>query len=246
VLEVFATRPRVILADIARASGLSEATALRYVASLRRRGWVTQDDSGAYSLGVPVFHLGQFAVNSLDIRKLALPHMSGLLDTYQETVNLAICNDRQLFVIEVLESTRTIKTGAGLGDRDVWHASALGKAVLAHLDEAEVHTLLKATGMPGLTATTLTTLALMDENLTRVRERGYALDDGESEIDLRCVAAPIFDRRGLPTFAMSVSGPASRLSLELLGEIGVRLCSATQSISQALGHVAPPPGRAEA
>ena len=120
------------LAEVARATGLSDATALRYLASLARNDLVEREaETGRYRLGIRLFQLGQRALGDRDPRRAALPFMKGLLERFEETVNLAMRNRQELVLVEVLESRRSIKKGASVGDRDTWHSSALGKAILA-------------------------------------------------------------------------------------------------------------------
>lgn len=231
ILEAFESGPELSLAEISRSTGLGEPTALRYVTSLGTHGLLERDeDTGRYRLGLRLFQLGADALRGRDPRALALPHMRRLLERFQESVNLAMHHGDELILIEVLESTRSIRRGAYLGERDVWDTSALGKAILAHVEPEEARRLLTTGASP---------MPDIDEwrtRLERVRERGFAVDDAESQDDLRCVGAPIFDRHGQPRYAMSVSGPASRVTREDAEEIGMILRTAAGEISAALGH----------
>jgi IclR family acetate operon transcriptional repressor len=232
ILEAFEDSTELSLADVSRASGLSEATALRYATSLTTHGLLERNGrTGRYRLGMRLFLLGGHALRDRDPRSAALPHMQRLRERFDETVNLATRNGDELILIEVLESRRPIRKGAHLGERDRWATSALGKAILAHLAESEARLLLA-----GEVSTDFDLDRLLAE-LGVIRARGYAVDNGECEPDLRCVAAVIFDRVGTPCHALSVAGPESRLALRSVPTIGVELRDAAATISASLGHL---------
>jgi DNA-binding IclR family transcriptional regulator len=225
------------LAEVGRRAGLSEATTLRYLATLSRHELVERDSLGRYRLGIALFRLGQQALGNSDPRKVALPYMDRLLAEFEETVNLAMRHGDRLVVIEVVESQRSIKKGASIGENDVWHASALGKAILAHLAEDEAVDIVKRSELTRFTARTLTSPATLSKAFEEVRRLGYATDDEEFEEGLRCVAAPVFDQRSRPNYALSVSAPASRLPQDLVPVVGEALGVAARAISSGLGHL---------
>ena len=232
ILGAFEHSTKLSLADLSRATGLSEATALRYATSLTTHGLLERDpDSGRYGLGMRLYLLGENALRGRDPRGTALPHMHRLRDRFEETVNLAMRNGDELILIEILESPRSIRTGANLGERDEWGTSALGKAILAHVDESEARALLGKAPPLGFDARTV--LA----QLASVRTAGYSVDNGECQPDLRCVGAPIFDREGVPRYALSVSGPGSRITVESVPTIGAELREVAATISATLGHL---------
>lgn len=237
ILNVFDDHQPLTQAEIARATGLSEATALRYLATLARHRVVERDSgSGRYRLGLRLFQLGEHALVDRDPRQVALPFMEQLLARFDETVNLALRNADALVLIEALESGRSIKKGASVGDPDVWHASAVGKAILASLEEDEVRGLLKRVGAPRYTPKTFTSYKALAPELKRVRELGYAVDDEEGEEGLRCVGAPIFDRREGARYAISVSAPANRLPHDAIPEVGEQIKAAAAAVSARLGY----------
>ena len=232
ILEAFRDATDLSLAELSRASGLSEATALRYASSLTTHGLLERDPgSGRYTLGMRLFLLGEDALRGRDPRGAALPHMRRLRDLFSETVNLAMRNGDELILIEVVESPRSLRLGANLGERDEWGSSAVGKAILAQLEEGEARLLLNET-MPRRDDA-----ASILAQLPRARKRGYAVDDGECKPGLRCVGAPIFDRTGAPRYALSVAGPSGRITMASVPAIGAELREAAAAISAELGHL---------
>ena len=146
---------------------MPESSALRYLATLAGRGVVEHDGNGAdsrYRLGIALFSLAERALGNTDVRALALPLMQGLLDRFQETVNLAIFRQRRLVIIESLEGLRSIRQGARVGEQDRLRSTALGKAILATYADNEALALLRAEPVERLTARTITSNdAMLDE-----------------------------------------------------------------------------------
>jgi IclR family acetate operon transcriptional repressor len=235
ILACFEATARLRLTDVARETGLSEATALRYLTTLGRHGFVERDAAGAYALGIRVFKLGRRALGRPDVRKLALPHLERLLQRFGETVNLAVRQGEEVVIIDVLESSQSIRKGASIGESDSWHCSGLGKAILATLPPAEARALLARLGLPRATGRTLTTVEALEADLQAIRARGYAVDDEEAEDGLRCVAAAVRDHHGRARYAISVSGPANRLTLELVPALGPEVARAADGVSRGLG-----------
>src|SRR5690242_13278022 len=166
------------LASLAAAAKLSQATTLRYVATLVQSGVVEKEPAdGSYRLGLGLLLLWERAVGDLDPRKVAAPYMDALLDAHRETVNLAAFSHGRLVLIESREGLHPIKMGARIGQEDPLHATGVGKAILAHLGVEERRALLEAHGLPRLTEATITDLATLELELERVREQGYAIDD---------------------------------------------------------------------
>ena len=236
VLDVFDRPASLALVDIARAANLSEATTLRYVSSLAAHGLLERDELGRYRLGLALFRLGERALQAHDPRRLALPVMEELLAEFQETVNLGIGRNDELILIEAVESTHSIRKGAAVGERDHWHASALGKALLAVLPVERRCALLERQERPALTTRTLTEIDDLLAELELVHARGYAVDDEESEEGLRCVGAAIRDHRGAASFALSISGPVNRLDAARMREAGKAVSYAAARLSARLGY----------
>lgn len=234
------------LADLARAAGLSEATAMRYLATLDAGDFAERDaTNGRYRLGLGVLVLGERALGDVDPRPLVLPYMEQLRTAYGQTINLAAFREDRIVLIEVLEGIRSIRSGARVGEEDALHSTALGKAILALLPRERALELLRSRGMAPATDRTITSLDQMEPELDRVAGLGYAIDDEEGEAGLRCVGVAIRDRRGRPAYGLSISAPTATFSTETAMKVGPKLAKLTGELSRRLGYqgTAPRSGR---
>ncbi len=232
------------LGTLALASGLSQPTTLRYLSTLVGTGVVDRDPvDGSYRLGLGFLLLWERAVGDLDPRQVAGPYMEALRDAHGETVVLGAYSRDRLLLIDAREGLHAIKMGARIGHEVPLHSNGVGKAILAHLDAEKRRTLLEQHGLPAVTKNTIVEPAELERELTLVRERGYAIDDEESTIGLRCVAVPIFDRQGDPTFALAVSAPTANVPREALDEIGREMVTLTDTLSARFGYSGSTVGR---
>jgi IclR family acetate operon transcriptional repressor len=132
-------------------------------------------------------------------------------------VNLGILSGDNIVYLDILESPKTVRLAARVGDRDMVHATALGKAIAAQLPEAEVRALLQRTGLPRRTANTITRAADFIKHLELVRRHGFAIDDQENDVEGRCVAIVVPAPR--VQYAISVSGITSRFPMSKTADV---------------------------
>ncbi|HEX4297606.1 MAG TPA: IclR family transcriptional regulator [Devosia sp.] len=236
VLKALEQAPEQSLDQVARASGLNESTALRYLLSLGKHELVERNEaSGRFRLGLSLFRLGTRSIGYRDIVTLSLPVMERLLAEFGESVNLATRQQGQVVLLKVLESAVPTRKGAKAGETDTWHATSLGKAMLSAMEAAEVVALVGSEPMAGITPNTLLRHDDLLRDLQRTMQRGYAIDDEESVEGLRCVGAAIRDHAGVPRYALSVSGPKSRMPYQRTEEIGTALVAGAAEVSKGLG-----------
>ncbi len=200
------------LSDLTGATGLPMPTIHRLLRTLLRHGYVRQLPSRRYALGPRLINLGVSASSMLS--DWAKPWLTGLVDNLGETANLCMLDgDRATYVAQI-PSRHTMRTFTEVGRRVYLHSTGVGKALLAQLDDVQVGELVGRTGMPPATANTITDPDELTAELGRIRAAGFSVDEGEQEIGVRCVAVPIPDA---PTpIAISVSGPAARLTPEMV------------------------------
>ena len=237
VLDALAAKGSMSLTELCQQLDQPKSSVFRYLVTLEEHGYVRRSRNGDdYSLGLKLIELGRAVTNQFTVHEVALPAMRHLLDTFRETVNLAILETGKIVYLEILEGTHSIRMAARPGQRDFAHSTAIGKAILAYSTSAEVEAVVKRHGLPALTPATLTTYEGLLAELERVRAGGYAVDNIENEPGVRCVAAPIFNHYGSPIAAISLSGPADRVFGAKVELMGRALIEATQTISQQLGH----------
>ena len=225
------------LEQVARGAGLSESTALRYLMSLAKHDLVERNArTGTFRLGLRLFRLGTLAVDRRDVVGIARPTMEQLLKTFGESVNLATRQQGNIVLVSVLDSPNPVRKGARAGETDAWHSTGLGKSLLAAMPEAEAREILESIRLTRFTPNTLASPEQLWKDLKSTRARGYAIDDEESNEGLRCVAAAIRDHDGNATYAISVSGPKSRMSYSRIQEIGHALAERAAELSNDLGH----------
>ena len=199
---------RLPITDLAQRSDLSLGTVHRLLASLAARGYVRQDSDRRYALGTALLPLGDAATRLLS--SWALPFLSQLAEQCGETANLAVLEDDHVIYVAQAPGRHRMRMFTEVGRRVLPHSTAVGKVLLAWQDEDHVRRVLTRLGLPVRTPNTLTTLAAFEQELAAVRERGWAVDDEEEEIGVRCMAVPVGPGVGAVA-AVSVSAPASRL-----------------------------------
>lgn len=213
LLELLADRGgQATLSDLAAASGLPLPTIHRLVRTLVSRGYVRQDPSRRYALGPRLIRLGETA--SQMFGRWARHHLTELVSEVGETANLAVLDTDQVVYVAQAPSAHALRMFTEVGARVHAHCTGVGKALLAQLDDDAVREITRRTGLPPSTEHTITDVTALLEHLHTVRERGYAVDDGEQELGVRCVAVPV---PSAPTrTALSVSGPPARVTDELI------------------------------
>jgi DNA-binding IclR family transcriptional regulator len=193
-------------------------------------------DTGRYRLGLKLFELGSKAIGSLDLRRHAKPYLDRLQRELGETVFLCLLDEGQVFYIEKIESQQSVRTACTVGSRAPAYCTAVGKAMLAELTDAEVNQIVRRSGLRAVTPNTITTNSALKAELKAIRRRGFAIDNEEKELGLRCVSAAVRGDSGKMLAALSVSGPAFRVTQERVPEIGVAVKQAATDLSYELGY----------
>jgi IclR family transcriptional regulator, acetate operon repressor len=200
----------VPLSRLAADSGLPLSTIHRLVRTLVARGYVRQLPSRRYVLGPRLIHLGESSSRTLGT--WARPHLTDLVDGTGETANLAMLDgDRVVYVAQV-PSRHSMRMFTEVGRRVHLHCTGVGKALLAQLPRETAREIVTRAGMPRRTPHTITDPDHLMDELARIAEQGYSLDDGEQEIGVRCVAVPVLGGPGQT--AISVSGPEGRVPMD--------------------------------
>lgn len=232
ILEAMADAGGVVaLSRLADDTDLPLPTIHRIVRTLVELGYVRQQQNRLYSLGPRLIRLGE--TTSRMLGPGARRHMARVVDELGESVNLAILDgDEIVYVGQVQPQTNSMRMFTEVGARALPHCTAVGKAILASSSEEEVRSLVARTGMPRRTTHTLTTPEALLGELERTRERGYALDEQEQELGVRCVAVAV---PGAPReMAVSMSGPLTRMGDDVVAKAAPLLRGAAAEIGAEL------------
>lgn len=224
--------------EIGRRLGLARSTVYRLLATLATGDFVSRDPSDArrYRLGFKITELASSLLDSIELRQQALPFLTELRDIAQETVHLVVMDQGQVAYIDKVECSKAVRMHSAVGRRGYVHCTAVGKAMLSCMSERAVERILAQQGLPACTPNTITDRQTLLLELEKVRRQGYAVDDIENEEGIRCLGAPVFDHLGRPAAALSVSGPAYRLSMERVRELADVVMSTASRISRQLGY----------
>ena len=224
------------LSSLADSTGLAPSTAHRLLSSLRESGFAQQDsETSLWHIGAKAFTVGNAFLRGRSYVALARRHMRDLVDRAGETANLAALDQNEAVYLTQIECNEMMRAFARPGARVPLHCSAVGKALLSALPAAEAESIIAAAGLPRLTERTLVTQDALRADLEETRRRGFAIDDGEHAIGLRCVAATILREGGRPLAALSISGPAARVDDDKLGSLGRLVAETCRQLTRELG-----------
>ncbi|MEC3976331.1 IclR family transcriptional regulator [Amycolatopsis sp. H20-H5] len=215
------------LSELATLSGLPMPTIHRLIRTLVALGYVRQNTNRRYALGARLIRLGENA--SMQFGAWAKPLLAELVEEVGETANLAVLERDEVVYVAQVPSKHSMRMFTEVGRRLLPHGTGVGKAMLAHLPDADVEALLGRTGMPAYTEHTFTDEAALKVELKKIAKQGYALDEAEQELGVRCVAVNV---PGAPApAAVSVSGPSGRLTMEAVS----RIAPVVQRVAATLG-----------
>jgi IclR family transcriptional regulator, acetate operon repressor len=224
------------LSEVAGHVGLPNSTAHRLLTTLQNERYVRFDsERSVWLIGVQSFCVGTAFVRSRDLVTIARPYMRRLMEQSGETVNLAISDRGEVIYIAQVETQKMMRAIAGPGGRAPMHCSGVGKALLAAADDAVAEKLMANMELHRETAQTLITVQDLQRDLVQVRAQGYAVDNEENAIGLRCVAAVIYDEHGAPLAALSVSGPTARITEQRIPLLGEAVAGIAAEITAEIG-----------
>lgn len=239
ILEVLSDQETGLgLSEISNQIDLHKSTVHRLLGTLMIRGYVEQDPhTNRYSLTMKLFELGNKKIEKLDVLTLAKPYLRELADKTNEVVHLVIREGAEIIYIDKVEGDYTLRMHSRIGRRSPLYCTAVGKVMMAYLEEEERKKLWEESAKKEYTSFTIIQYSQMQEELKKVKKQGYAVDDQEHEIGVRCIGAPIFDYQGNVHAAISVSGPAIRMTPEKIKVFAGFLLKYGEKISRELGYM---------
>jgi len=220
-------------------TGIHKSTAHRFLKHLEREQYLIRTEAGAYLIGPRLSQLSARGNHEATLQAVARPILWELWKSTQETVNLAVLDQRTVLYVDVIESPHEFRLSSRVGTRRSVHVTALGKSLMAFLPAETRENILSSIAFQPATPRTIGNLVQFRQELEKIRRRGYAVDDEEAVQGARCVSAPILNSDGEPIAAASVSGPVTRVSPNVVAGLAGAVTSAARAISAAMGFSQP-------
>ncbi len=216
----------VSVTELAERLGLDKGSASRLVGTLANYSYAEKDPiSRRYSLGPQVVTLSRSLLAKLPLREVAKPYLRELMEKSGECAHVAIPSQGKVLYIDQVESAASLRVNAEVGSLSPLHCTALGKAILA-FSRIPIPQKLER-----FTENTLTDTDTLRKNLEWVREQGYALDDEEFDLGVRCIAAPVFDYREKVIGSIGISGPVTRMTPRAMTRFAGLVIEVSQALS---------------
>lgn len=238
VLEAVSERQPVGVSELARDLGLPKSSTQRALTSLKAAGWIAPASDLAptrWVLTPRALVVGSRAGGELHLTALARPVLEQLHVQTRETIHLLVREGDDMVIIEHLESPHVVRSSYPLGMRVPMSATSSGKAFLAAMSSEQAAAVV-AHGLSPTTELTITDPQELAAELEQTRHRGYAINRGELDQDIRAVAAAVLDAAGRPVASISISVPAQRMGEELWERYGAMVADAARSAGEALGY----------
>jgi DNA-binding IclR family transcriptional regulator len=230
-------RPERSLSELSMMTDLAPSTTLRLLSILAQHGYVERSpDTDRFRIGVGMFERGSIYIQTTSVEAESREALVALARDTNQTASVAVLDRGEIVHIAVVQPERAIRYYAPVGQREMAHCTGLGKALLSGLSDAELQEVIEQRGLPSRTDRTITTIAQLRTHLATVRERGYAMDNEESIVGLRCVAAPIRDDRNRVVAAVSASGASAEFTEETLPGIIEAVRATARAISTRMGN----------
>ena len=242
IFDILGMAPNGIsVGELSEKTGFPKGTSHRLLSSLAYFDYVRQDpETKNYQLGFKIVELGNRLLGQLDFRAVARPELIHLAEQTKETVHMVILDRNEALYVDKVDSSEHrsgLRMVSMLGSRLPAHCSAVGKVLLAHLSERALEDVVREKGLPKRTRNTITDIGKLRTHLTKVLARGFAFDNEENEIGIRCVAAPIRNESGQVIAAISISVPTLRIQKsKLQTTLKDRIVETAMNISHKLGY----------
>ena len=236
VFEFLSEAQGKALSDLASEMGQSPATVYRILVTLEGRGLVEFDPvDQIWHIGAQAFVIGARFLRRTSLVDRARPIMRKLMEDTGETANLGVEKEGSVLFLSQVETHANIRAFFPPGTLSPMHASGIGKALLAEMDEDRLRRTLDGHALAAFTPHTIIDIDRLRTDLGKVRRRGFAVDGEEKNLGMRCIAAPVFDANGEAVAGISVSGPVSRVSLDDTQLFSIRVVEAAQALTLAIG-----------
>ncbi len=241
ILEALQASPSGLnLKKISERTGINASTAYRLLTHLEREGYLIRDHWRNYTFGMKLLLLGPHANRETNLREMASPVLRELSKSTGETVNLGVPDQGTVLYLDVVESHHEFRLVSRIGMRRPLYSTALGKALAAFLPAEERESELASLTYESLTPKTVVSPADFRRELEMIRRQGFSVDNEETVLGARCIAAPILNARQEALAAISVAGPTTRISEDKIRIFAASVMEASRLISARMGLSEPP------
>lgn len=233
ILEAVAQHQPVTVGELTKLFGLPKSTVQRTLVTLSEAGWLraNRKDTTRWEIGARVLAVRPAALQGSNLLAAARDPMIKLRDALNETIHLSVPDALQgMVVVDRVDCSHAVRTYYGVGDTSPLHATATGRAILAHLPKADVEELIER-GLEQFSEATPTDADVLRAELERVRADGYSVNRNQYRPDVCAVAAPILDEDATPIASVAVSMPDSRYDAERVPELGHLIADTAQEIA---------------
>ncbi|AGK99553.1 transcriptional regulator [Clostridium pasteurianum BC1] len=225
------------ITEISEKVNLHKSTVHRLLNTLMIKDYVEQDeDTNRYKLTLKLFELGSKKVEKMNIVTVARPLLQELMEKTNEVIHLVVREGTEIVYIAKVESQNPIRMYSRIGKRSPVYCTAVGKAMLSYMTDDEVNFIWENSNIEKLTENTVVDFDKFKGNLGIIEKQGYAIDEQENEIGIRCIASPILDYRGQVCGAISISGSIISFKEEKIKEFSKLITGYANKISQELGY----------
>ncbi|WP_425046851.1 HTH-type transcriptional regulator BhcR [Primorskyibacter sp. S87] len=236
VFEFLSETQGKALTSISSETGQSPATVYRILVTLEGRGLVEfNTEEQLWHIGPRAFVIGARFLRRTSLVDRARPILRKLMETTGETANLGVQKEDAVLFLSQVETHASIRAFFPPGSLSPMHASGIGKALLSEMSDERLERLIRSADLEAFTAKTITDLENLKNDMVAVRKRGFSIDDEEKNLGMRCIAAPVFDVNGEAVAGISVSGPTSRVSSDLIEKLSRPVMEAAQELTLAIG-----------
>jgi DNA-binding IclR family transcriptional regulator len=238
VLELLTqSKKGLSISEVSRNLALPKSSTHLILTTLERRGYLQRNSqTGKYHFGLKLVSLSRTAIESLELREEAKPFLETLMRKTGLTVHMAILERNEAVIIEKIQPLSLIQLATWIGRRMDVNCTGAGKALIAYLPPNEFDREIKSKCLAKHNHKTIVSLTKLRQELARIRELGYAFDDEEDEIGLRCIGAPVFDTSAGVVAAISVSGTTVQITMERVPALARTVTRTAAAISSQLGY----------
>ncbi|MFV0363107.1 MAG: IclR family transcriptional regulator [Suipraeoptans sp.] len=237
ILSILERQGSASVTEIAEELGVNKSTVSRLIETLKSHDMVQVDTATKkYRLGFKILYLGEGVKRNINVIAIARPFLSKLFEELNESVHLCAFNNDAAYVVDQVHSNKVYNLAANVGMIEPLHSSSVGKCILAFSPPSKVDRLLKDYSLTAYTPKTITNINDLRKNLAVIRNQGYAIDNEEMTLGVRCIAAPVYNYRGRVNYCLGVSGTTTNIKPSTIERYISALVSISNQISLSLGY----------